>query len=467
MQFDNSNLWTGSGGYRFLNEGPLSGWSVSKNKTADEVILSSLEKLQAHSSDQIRNDALASAAINNLVTGTVGSGLKPQPAIDYELLNISSEEAHEFTRKAEQLFQWWGASKACDFSKNHTFWEMESLVLRSALEFGDTFVLKRKKNSRTLDLSLQMIEAPRVKTPLEIVDSHIRAGLEHNEKTGEITHLYIANSNNFLHKTVRFPLYDKQGNPQLIHLANKKRIGQSRGVPYLATVTPLLKQLSRFAEGETAAAVLNSFLAFVTKTRDGSSPLPDSGVVGASRNKRQIPNKITPSMNVHLREGESIEMLDPKRPNSNFSTFFDSIVKLIGAELEVPFEVLISSFNSSYSASRAAMVKAFQVYKLRRKWLVENFHKQVWDWFIESCIEKELLSAPGFFEDPIKRLAYTSCEWVGDSALQLDPVKEAAGAGKLHELGVISKKTLTQLLTGQNYENVVEQRKKERALEEN
>jgi lambda family phage portal protein len=270
---------------------------------------------------------------------------------------------------------------------------------------------------------------------------------------------------NLLPEYVRVPVHDKAGNSQLIHIANRKRIDQTRGVPYLATVTPLLKQLSRFAEGETAAAVLNSFIAFVTKTRDGSSPLGDSGVVGSGR-KRQLPQKISPNMNIHLREGESVDMLDPKRPNSNFSSFFDAIVKLIGAELEIPFEVLISSFNSSYSASRAAMVKAFQVYKLRRKWLVENFHRQVWDWFIEDCILNGHLTAPGFFEDPIKRLAYTSCEWIGDSPLQLDPVKEANGAGKLHELGVISKKTLTQLLTGQNYENVVEQRKKERILED-
>ena len=453
--------------YRSLEgESILSGWSYGGNRTANEAILSCLEKLQSQSSDQIRNDALASAAINNMVTGTVGSGLKPQPAIDCEFLSISDEKAHEFSRKAERLFQWWAISKTCDFSRNHTFWEMEALLIRSTLEFGDSFVLKRKRSSSPiLDLSLQMIEAPRVKTPLEHSSPYMKAGLELSQKTGEIAAIYVSSEGKtFLPEFIRVSVHDADGHLQLIHLANKKRIDQSRGIPYLATVTPLMKQLSRFAEGETAAAVLNSFLAFVTKTRDGSSPLGDSGVVGGGK-KRQVPQKISPQMNVHLREGESIEMLDPKRPNSNFSSFFDAIVKLIGAELEIPFEVLISSFNSSYSASRAAMVKAFQVYKLRRKWLVENFHKQVWDWFIEDCILKGHLDAPGFFDDPIKRLAYTSCDWVGDSSLQLDPVKEANGAGKLYELGVISKKTLTQLLTGQNYENVVEQRRKEGILE--
>lgn len=431
-------MFSSSDSYRSLSDGTLSGWSCSKNKTADETLLFGLEKLQAQSSDQIRNDALAAAAINNMVTGTVGSGLRPLPSVDYELLGISEEEAHNFTRKAEKLFGWWAVSKTCDFSSNHTFWEMESLFFRSSLEFGDAFLLKREHRNQ---LALQMIEAPRVKTPLSLEGkSYIKSGLELDRDTGAITAIHvISKCENHLEDTVRVSFYDQDELPQIIHLAHKKRMGQTRGIPILATVTSLLKQLSRFAEGETNAAALNSFLAFVTKTRDGSSPLPDSGVVGSWKKRiAPIPQKISPNMNVHLREGESIEMLDPKRPNSNFSEFFEAIVKLIGAELEIPFEVLLSSFNSSYSASRASMVKAFQVYKLRRKWLVENFHRQVWDWFIEDCVRKELLIAPGFFDDPMKRAAYTNCEWVGDSALQIDPVKEASGAAKLYELGIIS-----------------------------
>ena len=77
-------LWISTDTYRSIGDGILSAWSYPKNKSADETLLPGYEKLQAQSSDQIRNDALASAAINNMVTGTVGNGLKPQPAIDYD-----------------------------------------------------------------------------------------------------------------------------------------------------------------------------------------------------------------------------------------------------------------------------------------------------------------------------------------------------------------------------------------------
>ena len=54
-----------------------------------------------------------------------------------------------------------------------------------------------------------------------------------------------------------------------------------------------------------------------------------------------------------LGSGEKVVFSDPKRPSSSFESFSSQITKLIGATLEIPYEVLVKSFNSSYSASRA------------------------------------------------------------------------------------------------------------------
>ena len=62
-------------------------------------------------------------------------------------------------------------------------------------------------------------------------------------------------------------------------------------------------------------------------------------------------------------------------------------------------------------------------------------------------------------------LEYQGCVWVGDPCLQLDRWKAAKAARELWELGIISKKTLTQMLTGHNYEGVVAQRAREKILE--
>jgi capsid protein len=53
-------------------------------------------------------------------------------------------------------------------------------------------------------------------------------------------------------------LYSKKsGAPLVLHLFDKVRPGQSRGVPYLAPVIELIKQLGRYTDAEVMAAVVS------------------------------------------------------------------------------------------------------------------------------------------------------------------------------------------------------------------
>ena len=57
--------------------------------------------------------------------------------------------------------------------------------------------------------------------------------------------------------------------------------------------------------------------------------------------------------------------------------------------------------------------------------MISNFHNEVWEWFISSCVAKGMLEAPGFFENKLKKQAYLGISWVGEGALQIDPAKES------------------------------------------
>lgn len=437
------NILLSEESYRSIERRKLDGWQFPIDQTADEALLPALHTLQAASSDQIRNDALAGAAINAMTTGVVSQGLRPQPSLDSKLLGITEDQAHDLSSQMESLFHLW-ASQKCDFSESQTFWDLENLVFRSALEFGDVFVVKRKKPHQLFSLRLQPIESLRVKTPMEKAsDSQVRSGIEFHKKTGEMLAFFVENENELstISSTfVRIPCQDSRGYRQVSCVVNRKRIGQSRGVPYLANVTGVLKELSRYIKAETEAAVLNSYVAFVTKTRGASNPLPHYGVAkDPYKNKREIPTKIAPNTNIHLLEGEDISLLDPKRPNPNSSEFIKSQMRILAAELEQPLEVILGSFDKSYSASRAALVKAYQVYKIRRKWFVNAFHTQVWEWFITDCVETGILDLPGFLDSSLKRSAYLQCSWIGDSCLQIDLAKEVNGYKELLEIGVTSQ----------------------------
>jgi lambda family phage portal protein len=453
--------------YRSIEQRKLDGWRFPVDQTADEALLPALHTLQAASSDQIRNDALAGAAINSMTTGVISQGLRPQPALDERVLGISEDKAHGISSQMESLFQFW-ANQKCDFAESMSFWDLENLVFRSSLEFGDVFVVKRQGRDGISRLRLQPIEASRVKTPMEkSCDPWVKSGIQFHKKTGEALAYYVGNSDIQDFSFIRIPTFDQNGERQVASLINRKRIGQSRGVPYLANITGVLKELSRYIKAETEAAVLNSYVAFVTKTKGGTNPLPHFGVVKQKKDsQREIPTKISPNTNIHLLEGEDISMLDPSRPNPNSSEFIKSQMRILAAELEQPLEVILGSFDRSYSASRAALVKAHQVYKIRRKWLVHSFHSQVWEWLITDAVNSGALDLPGFYESSLKRSAYLQCSWIGDSCLQIDLSKEVNGYKELLEMGLISKKMVTQILTGENYDRVKTHIRKEKEMDD-
>ena len=57
---------------------------------------------------------------------------------------------------------------------------------------------------------------------------------------------------------------------------------------------------------------------------------------------------------IDLNQGEKVEFADPKHPNTGFDAFSAAIIKQIAAALEIPSEVLMKQFTTSYSAARGA-----------------------------------------------------------------------------------------------------------------
>ena len=125
-----------------------------------------------------------------------------------------------------------------------------------------------------------------------------------------------------------------------------------------------------------------------------------------------------------MQPGESVDFADPKRPSSGFDSFVKAISQQIGAALEIPADLLLKSFNSSYSASRAALLEAWKAFKMRREWFTADFCRPVYEAWLAEAVARGRVQAPGFFTDPLIRNAYLGSEWIGPSQGQLDPVKE-------------------------------------------
>jgi capsid protein len=139
---------------------------------------------------------------------------------------------------------------------------------------------------------------------------------------------------------------------------------------------------------------------------------------------------------VNLLPGEEPVPVNPGRPNAQFDPFVQAIIMQIGMALEIPYEVLAMRFNASYSASRAALLAAWRLFRRRRDWLASRMCQPVYELFLEEAILMGRIAAPGFFADPIIRAAWCKAQWVGDGPGSIDPEKEVTAAKLRVDLGI-------------------------------
>ena len=448
----------------------LSNWFVSP-ASADEDTLADLETLRARSRDMVRNTPLATGAVNTVVMNVVGTGLTLQAKPDWQAVGMTEEETDAWTAQVEREFRLWAEGTECDVTRTQNFYGLQALVFRSALESGDTFVLLPMLASRVSPyaLRLQVVEADRVETPTgkeEIEGRKVVSGVEMDENGAPVAYHILRNHPGSFagikREYIRVPAFgEKTGRRNVLHVFERTRPGQTRGVPYLSPVIEPLKQLDKYTESELMAAVVASLLTVFVKSESGDGFAPPAGDEASESEVKLGTGTI-----VDLAPGEDITTVAPNRPNTAFDPFTQAVLRQVGVALGLPFEVLVKHFTASYSAARAALLEAWRFFRLRREFLAQAFCAPVYEAWLEEAIALGRVEAPGFFDDPAIRMAYLQAEWIGDSQGQIDPVKEVLAAEKRLEIGVSTLADETLWLTGKVWEDQHRQQVKERRKRE-
>ena len=413
---------------------------------ADTNIVHDLREIRNRSRDLIRNNPIATGAIETSVTNIVGTGLSMQSQIDSEFLGLDEDAAEEWQSNTEREYRLWSESVFCDAYEQQTFAEIQDLALRSSMEGGDAFVVLANidRPGWPYKLALQVIEAERVSNPDLGADQATRVqGIEKNERGAPIA-AYITNrhpqqwGNTKDIQWERVPFRGVSGRINLVQLYRKKRPGQTRGIPELAPVIEPLKQLGRYTEAEIAAAVVSgAFSVFVKMDPEAFTDLFDDKAQSAITNSaKRWDGTLQPGAAVNLLPGEEIQTADASRPNPNFDPFVGAILKQVGIGLGLPYEVITKHFQSSYSAARAALLDAWRTFKIRRAWLASKLCQVVYEEWLADAVASGRVTAPGFFADPAIRKAWSTATWNGDGPGAIDPYKEAQAARERMDIGL-------------------------------
>lgn len=451
----------------------LAGWLYGGG-SASEDIQDNLSTLRQRSRDLYMGVPLATGAIKTCRTNVVGSGLKLKSQIDYEALGMPEEEARSLESKIEREFALWADSTACDLERLDNFYELQQLAFLNWLMSGDviaTLPVTTRVNM-PYDLRIHLIEADRLSNPYGNIDPNIVGGVETNA-AGEVVAYHISKHHPLSYTQtetgwVRVEAWgEKTGRRNVIHIMSRERIGQRRGVPFLAPVIEALKQLGRYTDAELVAAVVSGMFTVFIEKESASSDGAFGEMVSLDEqvdadNDDTI--ELAPGAIVDLNEGEKASAMNPGRPNTAFDGFVVAICRQIGAALEIPYELLVKNFNASYSASRGALLEAWKMFKMYRTWLATDFCQPIYEeWFYEA-VAKGRIPAPGFFADPIRRKAFTGAEWNGPAQGLLNPVQEVNAAEKRVQNGFSTRDREAMEMNGSDFYRNATQLKREEAI---
>lgn len=466
-----------AGGYFGGSKGrrpALNNWNPGVSD-ADGDIAPDLTDLRAYSRDLARTSALAGGAINTVVTNVVGTGLAMQPDPDVEFLGIDEDASKKWINAAAREWRLWAESTDCDLTRSQNLYGLQSLVFRSTLESGDVFIIPTMSGrGDPYRLALQVIEADRVCNPDWKADTdRLVQGVEIDDNGAPIAY-HVASRHPGSRqragmKWTRIPAFSAGGRRNMLHIFDRRRPGQTRGVPYLASVIEPLKQLTRYSEAEISAAVISAaFAVFVKMDAESFGSLfsdddADTYLKSATKWDGSVPvaSMDAPGKAVNLLPGESIEAPALGRPNAQFDPFVMSVLRQIGVGLELPFEVLVKHFTASYSAARAALLDAWRFFRGRRDFLATSFCQPVHGYWLDEAVSLGRIRAPGYFSDPAWRRAWGAAVWTGDGPGSIDPMKEVNAAVERIDAGISTIAAESILHDGVDWETKHRQRVRE------
>ncbi|HEY4534268.1 MAG TPA: phage portal protein [Fusobacterium sp.] len=452
----------------------MMGWN-STGGGVKKDIYKNRKKLVERSRDLYMGAPIARGVLNTMNSNIIGSGLKLKSSVDYEVLGISEDEAERMETLIEKEFNLWAKDKI-EQQGLLDFFQVQDLVFLTLLLNGEAFVklnyFETIKNPYSL--KLQIIEPDRIFTPNNKQnDKTIIEGVK-IDSNGRIEGYYIAKEHPLDSmgqvESVYVSVFGKEKQRNILHILFSERPEQIRGIPILSPVIEALKQLDRYTEAELMAAVVSGlyavFIESPSENLQGANiadheVIDDSNLVNVNSEETI---ELSPGMVVGLNPGEKANSTNPGRPNAQFDPFVTAILRQIGTALEVPYELLIKHFTASYSASRAALLEAWKMFRKRREWFSSNFTQIIYEEWLREAYLLGRIELEGYGKDSLLNQAWSSAQWNGPSQGQIDPLKEAKASVLKIQQGLSTRTKETVELSGGDFEQNVRILAKEQKL---
>lgn len=386
------------------------GWRAT-NASANVAIKGALPTLRARARDITRNTWWGNRIKSVVVAHAVGSGIMPKPNTGNKKLD----------KRVKAAWKKWG--EQCDAEGQLNIDGLLALATGCIIESGEVLgrmipVSPSDVPRGVVPLELQLLEPDhldgsrdRMMTSTAIVDQ----GIEYNHR-GKRKAFWIfkvhpgARGIVMPHTSVRIAADD------MLHVYRKDRIGQGRGVPWVAPVMLTGRDVADLQEAVVVKSRIEACLAAFIKTSNTARTLagsinenkPDGGT-------RRI-EQFAPGMVAYLDQGEELQTVNPSS-----SIQFDAVLKTafqcLAAGAGITYDQLTGDLSrANYSSLKSGKIEFRRVIEqFQHLTLVPMLLNPLWNRWVEAAVDAGILP---------RRADGYPVEWIMPANEPIDPMKD-------------------------------------------
>ena len=386
--------------------GFLGGHTASADRHLTKITLSMLREL-CRKND--RETSLFSGILDRALDNIFGSNFDFVPKTGNEGLNNQVKDYIDARMKAEM----------CDASGVMDFIDIAKTAIRGVWTDGDLLMVK-KPNGSMLTFEADQVASPTAGENTK--GERIIQGVELNENNRPVGYwVKQRNTTNNYGGVDIHSKYKRVAAPNTIAPAYRKRFGQSRGVPYLASILGTYERFNNYLDFEQFAAEQNAMIGWKITRKSADSLLPGDidNINGESQDIFEKMQQMYQGMMLELEDGEDVSMFGADRPAVNFDKYVIICCRLIGVGVGYPLELMLLDYSkTNYSSGRMGMAEAKRMFRSWQRFAGTKICLPWYKWQIaRGMASGELPANPDLFE---VRLQWPAWEMI-------DKKKEADG----------------------------------------
>lgn len=447
-------------------KGPNKKWLPS-NRSGDTEIKRDHRLIIARCRDMARNNPYIKGILRKISENVVRNGIRPQARVR----DIKATLNEELNRKLEAHWKKWSRKKYADISGHDSIPSIQKLVLRHLWTDGEVLI------HRVWDKSL--IKKGVIPFHLEVLESDLladqidgdmgkgiiaRRGIGFDSRTGRPVKYYLLPDHPGDYQALssysnirEIPASD------IIHVFDKERASQTRGVSWFASIVMEAFDLSEYQSFERIGAKLAAAFGIFVKTQYPELMSSGAGLgLSADDANPDLPDYIEPGRIQMLPMGTEIQLASHNRPGANYEPYIKQSLKGMSAGVSASYSTFSNDYSdSSYSADRSAKLEERLSFQGQQQFINEKLNDGLWEWFLEGIYLSRLESIPDFAIDSDK---YTEAvEWQNPGWTWVDPLKDSKAAEVDLNNCIVTRKQLLAA-KGQDLEETFEQLIREEKL---